>query len=459
MVSATALCASNASMSRNCSSAGRAGRRSASCGRRRRCAGWCPRSRPPRPPALTGASPRNRAVTPVSVSCQDGCGPRRGEAAGGGEHGEAQHDGGRRSRDLMAGERTRSPADRHGSNPVRDTGGNGRDIGGQRSGSLLPGDSPPGEARLGFRRPATGGPGPRGAGGPRAGPFHGGTKARETAKVPAALRPGLRTEAPMGCTTTTRTSTAEQTDAEPTLHDNYGPEARYAVAREAELPTTKWEEEIARGLRARPAGRRLHRGPAHPDVLPRRAAALRRHQHLPQGALRRGRAALRRVRRRGAGRAVRRRHHLPLRHPVRAAGHPQDLRAVRPVQLRARRRPARVDHHRRPRRHLHHPGQHREDVRPDLQGRRRTSTQSGAFPVVLGGDHSIGYPTVRGVAEHLHGQPRHHPLRPARRHPGDRPRRADAHHAVVPRHGHPERAAEEPGADRHRRLAGAPARA
>ena len=27
----------------------------------------------------------------------------------------------------------------------------------------------------------------------------------------------------------------------------------------------------------------------------------------------------------------------------------------------------------------------------------------GVFPVVLGGDHSIGYPTVRGVAEHLDG--------------------------------------------------------
>src|SRR4051812_50090033 len=32
------------------------------------------------------------------------------------------------------------------------------------------------------------------------------------------------------------------------LHDNYGPEARYAVEREAELPTTKWDEEVARGL-------------------------------------------------------------------------------------------------------------------------------------------------------------------------------------------------------------------
>jgi agmatinase len=29
---------------------------------------------------------------------------------------------------------------------------------------------------------------------------------------------------------------------------------------------------------------------------------------------------------------------------------------------------------------------------------------SGAFPVVLGGDHSIGYPTVRGVAPHLDGK-------------------------------------------------------
>ena len=31
-------------------------------------------------------------------------------------------------------------------------------------------------------------------------------------------------------------------------HDNYGPEARYAVEAEAQLPTTKWEEEVARGL-------------------------------------------------------------------------------------------------------------------------------------------------------------------------------------------------------------------
>ena len=37
-------------------------------------------------------------------------------------------------------------------------------------------------------------------------------------------------------------------------------------------------------------------------------------------------------------------------------------------------------------------------------------------------------------------QARHHPLRPPRRHPGDRPGRAHAHDALVPRHRHPQRA-------------------
>jgi len=32
------------------------------------------------------------------------------------------------------------------------------------------------------------------------------------------------------------------------LHDNYGPEARYAVEREARLPTTAWQREVERGL-------------------------------------------------------------------------------------------------------------------------------------------------------------------------------------------------------------------
>ncbi len=60
---------------------------------------------------------------------------------------------------------------------------------------------------------------------------------------------------------------------------------------------------------------------------------------------------------------------------------------------------------------------------------------SGALPVVLGGDHSLGFPTTRGVAEHLgRRQARHHPLRPSRRYAGHRPGRADAHLSLVPRH-------------------------
>ena len=54
---------------------------------------------------------------------------------------------------------------------------------------------------------------------------------------------------------------------------------------------------------------------------------------------------------------------------------------------------------------------------------------SGVFPVVLGGDHSIGYPTDPRDGAVYRRQHRHHPLRPARRHPGAGPRRADAHHA------------------------------
>ena len=32
------------------------------------------------------------------------------------------------------------------------------------------------------------------------------------------------------------------------MHEGYGPEAKYAVAAEAALPTTRWEEEVRRGL-------------------------------------------------------------------------------------------------------------------------------------------------------------------------------------------------------------------
>ena len=164
------------------------------------------------------------------------------------------------------------------------------------------------------------------------------------------------------------------------LHDRYGPEARYAVAAEARLPSARWEQEVARGLELGL--------PGADSINDRRIPTFSRGE-LPHFAgintflkapLRRGRAYLRRLRRRRARRPLRRGHHLPARHPVRAAGHPPDLRLVRPVQLRARRRPAGVDHDRRPRRRVHHPGEHREDVRSDHQGGRARRTLAARSP-------------------------------------------------------------------------------
>ena len=80
---------------------------------------------------------------------------------------------------------------------------------------------------------------------------------------------------------------------------------------------------------------------------------------------------------------------------------------------------------------------------------------NNVFPIMLGGDHSIGYP---GRARHraLHRRPgRHHSHRSSRRYAGDRHGRADAHLPVVSRDEHPERAAGKSRPARHRRLAGA----
>ena len=127
------------------------------------------------------------------------------------------------------------------------------------------------------------------------------------------------------------------------------------------------------GARHGPARRREPDRPLDPDLRARRAAPLRRHQHVPQGALCRERARRRQVRRRGARHPVRQRHHLPPRHPLRAAGHPADLGALHALQLRARRRPARADDAVRRRRRVHHPGQPREELRPDHAAASRTS--------------------------------------------------------------------------------------
>ena len=80
---------------------------------------------------------------------------------------------------------------------------------------------------------------------------------------------------------------------------------------------------------------------------------------------------------------------------------------------------------------------------------------SGALPLMLGGDHSIGFPVCarhRAMHEQTH---RHHPLRPPHRHPGEGSRRAHAHHALVLGDQPAQCLADQSGATRHRRLAGA----
>src|SRR5439155_24364738 len=72
---------------------------------------------------------------------------------------------------------------------------------------------------------------------------HGGTKTRETAFPAAHWASGRTLGGAMG-----GHHHHHHHQPDPSLHDNYGPEARYAVEREALLPTTKWDEEVARGL-------------------------------------------------------------------------------------------------------------------------------------------------------------------------------------------------------------------
>ena len=83
---------------------------------------------------------------------------------------------------------------------------------------------------------------------------------------------------------------------------------------------------------------------------------------------------------------------------VRAAGRAAHLGALHALQLRDRGRSARADDALRRRRRFRHPRQPREELRPDQQGRSHVFS-SGALPLIIGGDHSIGFPCVRGIAE------------------------------------------------------------
>ncbi|WP_218578699.1 agmatinase family protein [Phytohabitans houttuyneae] len=186
------------------------------------------------------------------------------------------------------------------------------------------------------------------------------------------------------------------------IHDNYGPEARYAVEREAELPTTKWDEEVARGLELGL--------PGADSIVDRRIPTFSRGE-LPHFA--------------GINTFLK----APYLEDVRRCGEydvavlgapfdggttyrsgtrfgPQGIRKISALY-----------------------GPYSFELGVDLRESitiadlgdvftipaniEKTFDQiskavghvyaSGAFPVVLGGDHSIGYPTVRGVAEHLDG--------------------------------------------------------
>src|SRR5919109_1074975 len=158
----------------------------------------------------------------------------------------------------------------------------------------------------------------------------------------------------------------------PGLHDNYGPEARYAVEREAQLPTAAWEREIARGLELGL--------PGADSINDKRIPTFSRGE-LPHFA--------------GINTFLK----APYLEDVRRCGEYDVAVLGAPFDGGTT---------------------YRSGTRFGPQGIRTISAniektfdqiskavahvyQSGAFPIVLGGDHSIGYPTVRGVAQELRG--------------------------------------------------------
>ncbi|HET9141247.1 agmatinase family protein [Actinophytocola sp.] len=186
------------------------------------------------------------------------------------------------------------------------------------------------------------------------------------------------------------------------LHERYGPEARYAVAREAELPSTAWEREVARGIELGL--------PAAESIVDRRIPTFSRGE-LPHFA--------------GINTFLKATYLEDVRQcgefDVAVLGAPFDGGTT--YRSGARFGPQGI------RKISALYGPYSFELGVDLRESitiadlgdvftipaniEKTFDQiskavshvyaSGAFPVVLGGDHSIGYPTVRGVAEHLPG--------------------------------------------------------
>jgi len=187
------------------------------------------------------------------------------------------------------------------------------------------------------------------------------------------------------------------------LHEGYGPEARYAVAAEVRLPSARWEEEVARGLELGL--------PGADSIKDRRIPTFSRGE-LPHFA--------------GINTFLKA-HFVE---DVRRCGEYDVAILGAPFDGGTTYRPGTRFGPQGIRRISALYGPYSFELGVDLRESiticdlgdvftipaniEKTFDQitkavghvysSGAFPVVLGGDHSIGYPTTRAVAEHLDGK-------------------------------------------------------
>jgi agmatinase len=187
------------------------------------------------------------------------------------------------------------------------------------------------------------------------------------------------------------------------MHDRYGPEARYAVAAEASLPTTRWEAEVARGLELGL--------PGADSITDKRIPTFSRGE-LPHFA--------------GINTFLK----APYVEDVRTCGDYDIAILGVPFDGGTTYRPGTRFGPQGIRRISALYGPYSFELGVDLRESvtmadlgdvftipaniEKTFDQiskavshvygSGAFPVVLGGDHSIGFPTTRGVAGHLDGK-------------------------------------------------------
>jgi agmatinase len=187
------------------------------------------------------------------------------------------------------------------------------------------------------------------------------------------------------------------------LHDGYGPEARYAVAAEARLPSARWEAEVARGLELGL--------PGADSITDRRIPTFSRGE-LPHFA--------------GINTFLK----SPFVEDVRTCGDYDVAVLGAPFDGGTTYRPGTRFGPQGIRRISALYGPYSFELGVDLRESiticdlgdvftipaniEKTFDQitkavghvyaSGAFPVVLGGDHSIGYPTTRAVAQHLDGK-------------------------------------------------------